>query len=30
MTCNERNQAMATDPDIIQMTELGGKGIIQI
>ena len=30
MTCNGRNQAIATDPEITQMTELGGKGIIQI
>ena len=30
MTCNERNKAMTTDPEITQVTELGGKDIIQI
>ena len=29
MTCNERNKAKTTDPEITQMTELGGKDIIQ-
>ena len=30
MTCNERNKAMTPDPEITQVTELGGKDIIQI